>query len=65
MSSDDDWPLALVYETQKKPAKDLRFCGAGLSVPVFDAEQRELVTTLVRGLFLYSVGDPATTDGGA
>ena len=54
---EDDWPLALVYDQ----AKDLQLQpGPGYPFPDLTLKQRELVTTLVRGTFFTSSGDPAT-----
>jgi hypothetical protein len=54
---EDVWPPALVYDQ----AKDLQLLpGPGYPFPDFTLRQRELVTTLVRGAFFTSSGDPAT-----
>jgi hypothetical protein len=53
---EDDWPPALVYDQ----AKDLQLQpGSGYPFPDLTLKQRELVTTLVRGTFFTSSGDPA------
>lgn len=54
---EDDWPPALIYDQ----AKDLQLLpGAGYPFPDLTLKQRELATTLVRGSFFTSSGDPAT-----
>jgi hypothetical protein len=54
---EDDWPPAMVYDQ----AKDLQLLpGPGYPFPDFTLQQRELVSTLVRGSFFTSSGDPAT-----
>jgi hypothetical protein len=55
---EDDWPPAVVYDQ----AKDLQLQpSSGYPFPDLTLKQRELVTTLVRGSFFTSSGDPATT----